>query len=266
MLVYWHLLSLDAPTVAVLWAWGFAHAARVPLSATATAVLGLGAWMIYVADRLLDALPGGRCENLRERHFFHARHRRAFLVVGGCAGIVLLTLVGAGLPGAARRDDAAIFAVFLLYFLVVHLPGVRIRFPREVVVGVVFAAACVVPAWSQPGSSHAELAAMTGLFAALCWLNCAAIHVWEHDGPAPLIPAGALCVATAATGLAIYSGQSGSLRLDLAVLAASLLLFALDRDHRRSLRGANPPTTLAVRVLADAALLTPLLFVIRWHL
>jgi hypothetical protein len=266
VLVYWHLLSLDAPTVAMLWAWGFAHAARVPLSAAATAVLGLGAWMIYVADRLLDALAGGLCENLRERHFFHARHRRAFLVAAGGASIALLTLIAVGMSAAARREDAAIFAVFLLYFLVVHLPGIRIRFPREVVVGIVFAAACVVPAWSQPGSSHPELAATTGLFAALCWLNCAAIHVWEHDGPSSLIPAGALCVATAATGLAIFSGQSGALRLEVAALASALLLFALDRDHRRSLRGPNPPSTLAVRVLADAALLTPLLFVVPWRL
>jgi hypothetical protein len=272
VLVYWHLLSLDAPTVAVLWAWGFAHAARVPLNTPATAALGLGAWIIYVADRLLDARAGARPiefrADLRERHFFHARHRRAFLIGVSAAGIALLTLIATALPTAARRDDAAIFSVFLLYFLIVHLPGIRIRFPRELVVSIVFASACVVPAWSQPGSPHSELAAMTALFAALCWLNCTAIHVWEHDGPAFLVPAAALGVAAAAVALAFAVGpaHAGAFRLDLATLASALLLFALDRDHRRALRRSPPPSTLAVRVLADVALLTPLLFVIPWRI
>ncbi len=269
VLVYWHLLSLDAPTVAVLWAWGFAHAARVPLPWIATAVLGLGAWIIYVADRLLDGRTSdGRCEDLRERHFFHARHRRAFLVVGSCAGVALLALIITAMASAPRRDDSAIFGLFLLYFLIVHLPGARIRFPRELAVGIIFASACVAPAWSRPGSPHTELAAMAILFAALCWLNCTAIHVWEHDGPAYLIPIMALCVAAAAVALAWAAGvaHSGACRLDLATLASALLLLALDRDHRRSLRGSAQPSTLALRVLADAALLTPLLFVVPWRI
>jgi hypothetical protein len=265
---YWHLLSLDAPSVAVLWAWGFAHAARVPLNAPATAVLSLGAWIIYVADRLLDSRGGAAHAGLRERHHFHARHRRAFVIVAGSAGSALLALIVFALPSAARRDDAAIFAFFLVYFLIVHLPSARLRFPRELVVGVVFASACVVPAWSQPGSPHAELVPITVLFAALCWLNCAAIHVWEHDGSRYLIPAGAVSVAAAAAGLAILAGphQGGAFRLDLATLASALLLLALDRDHRRALRESPPPSTLALRVLADAALLTPLLFVIPWRI
>jgi uncharacterized membrane protein (UPF0136 family) len=269
VLVYWHLLSLDAPTVAVLWAWGLAHAARVPLPLIATVVLGLGAWIIYVADRLLDGRTGnelrdGCGDDLRERHFFHARHRRAFLMGAGCAGVALLALVITAMASAARRDDAAIFGFFLLYFLVVHLPGVRVRFPRELAVGIVFASACVAPAWSRPGSPHAELVAMTLVFAALCWLNCTAIHVWEHDGPASLIPAMALCVAVAAGALAWAANlaHSGACRLDLATLASALLLLALDRDHR----GSNPSSTLALRVLADAALLTPLLFVVPWRI
>jgi hypothetical protein len=268
VLVYWHLLSLDAPTVAVVWAWGFAHAARVPLPWIATAVLGLGAWIIYVADRLLDGRTGdGSGDDLRERHFFHARHRRAFLMVAGCAGVALLALVIAAMASAPRRDDAAIFGLFLLYFVIVHLPGAHIRFPRELAVGIIFASACVAPAWSRPGSPHAELVAMALVFAALCWLNCTAIHVWEHSGPASLIPAMALCVAVAAGALAWTAGlaHSGVCRLDLATLASALLLLALDRDHRRSLRGSTHPSTLALRVLADAALLTPLLFVVPWR-
>jgi hypothetical protein len=74
----------------------------------------------------------------------------------------------------------------------------------------------------------------------------------------------ALCVAVAAGALAWAANlaHSGACRLDLATLASALLLLALDRDHR----GSNPSSTLALRVLADAALLTPLLFVVPWRI
>ena len=52
---YWHLLSLDAPTVAGLWCWAFGRAVRLHLSPRLPVALALGTWLFYVADRLLDA-------------------------------------------------------------------------------------------------------------------------------------------------------------------------------------------------------------------
>ena len=270
--VYWHLLSFDAPTVAVLWAWSFARAVRVAAAPASLAVLGIGTWLLYIADRLLDGRDGGTRNDLRERHFFHARHRRALLVAGYAAAISLAVFIFF-MPPAARREDTVIFAVAMVYFAVVHLPSVRLRFPRELVVGLVFALACIVPAWSQSGPARADLAVLALLFAALCWLNCAAIHVWEKSetgrrwSPVSTL---ALCVAAAAAALmALAGGQhAGVLGLATAALASALLLFALDRDssreaHRSAERAA--PSSLAQRILADAALLTPLLLLIRWR-
>ena len=46
-------------------------------------------------------------------------------------------------------------------------------------VGVLFAAATSVPAWSRMSAGHARLVPLVVLFAAVCWLNCVAIESWE---------------------------------------------------------------------------------------
>ncbi len=275
--VYWHFLSLDAPTVAVLWAWSFARALGVAVSASAIAVLGIGAWIIYVADRLLDARWGDDAA-LRERHFFHARHRRSFCVGLGAAGIALAWLI-ALMPAQARRDDIVVFAASMLYFAVAHLSAVRFRraFAREMAVGILFASAVAVPAWSAEPVRGA-LTIPVILFAGLCSLNCVAIETWERpDGAGRLsVSVIALGLATAALGAMLsapsrYSAQArGEVHLAEAVLASALLLLALDIRYRRFMRSATPERVprflLVLRIAADATLLTPLLFVLPWRL
>lgn len=266
--LYWHLLSLDAPTVAVLWAWSFARAASVHPSPAAIAILGLGTWIVYVGDRLLDARPGARRSDLRDRHFFHARNRGVLLAGCAAAAVPLLWLVAARMPEPARREDTAIFAASMAYFVPVHLPVIRIRFPRELVVGILFAAATVVPAWSRSRSPHAELAALALLFAALCWLNCAAIHVWEREGRVArlsLVQPVAFCIVAGAAMVMLlaFSTRPGVAWLAAAGLASALMLLALDRLQARE--GRFRPSRLALRIAADAVLLTPLFFLIPWR-
>jgi hypothetical protein len=266
--VYWHLLSLDAPTVAVLWAWSLAHAVRVHPSAITLAVLGIGTWLIYVADRLLDGRGTTRKGELRERHFFHARHARALLMAGVAASAALLFFI-TRMPAADRRADACIFAGVVVYSALVHQRLVRIRFPRELVVGVVFACACAVPAWPAAGDLHSGLAALTAVFAALCFLNCSAIHAWERPTQQrwSRVTLLALCVAIAAIGVSFTMRTIEGVRLGVALLASALLLLALDRDQRRASRKADAALSpLALRILADATLLTPLLLLVPWKL
>jgi hypothetical protein len=54
LLRLWHLMSLDAPTVAVIWSLSFAWAAGVHLPRWIPVLLALGTWAVYVGDRLLD--------------------------------------------------------------------------------------------------------------------------------------------------------------------------------------------------------------------
>lgn len=270
--VGWHLLSLDAPTLAVLWAWSFGRAVDAPISLTALAVLGLGTWLLYIADRLLDGRPGPLRGDLRQRHFFYASHRRPFLLAGALALAPLGWLI-AIMPAAARLDDTLLFVVVALYFAAVHQPRVRLRFPRELAVALVFACASVIPAWSSSTPAHDDLLWIGGLFAALCWLNCAAIHVWESAQPPRrwsfLSTLALMVAALAAVLMAATVRRPGVFCLLAALLGSTLLLFALDRDFSRARRRRAPHaelSPLALRILADAALLTPLLLLVPWRL
>src|ERR1700679_1878644 len=92
----WHLLSLDAPTVAALWTWFIARANHIHLPPSSILAMAVAVWMLYAADRLMDArLMDTRLmdtrqmntslhkpapsEELEARHYFHHRHRTAFL-------------------------------------------------------------------------------------------------------------------------------------------------------------------------------------------
>ncbi len=99
-LLFWHLCSLDAPTIAVLWCATLGKVAGVPVRAEQLGLLALGAWIVYVLDRLLDALPqrgNGEAGKLRDRHRFHRKHRRVLLIGAGAAAVVL-ALLAAHLP------------------------------------------------------------------------------------------------------------------------------------------------------------------------
>jgi hypothetical protein len=279
---YWHLLSLDAPTIAALWSWFFARAMRIDLPWHAPVLLALGTWLVYVADRILDGTRADPSTPLRERHLFHARHRNAFLVIASALGGVLTWLILARMSANARYEDTVLFSAALLYLVLVHKPrlGEINWLPKEIAVGVVFAAATAVPAWSRLDSGRAALFPAIAVFAALCWLNCVAIERWEDLSPAGNLQSPHAHGTTrwtaehfrmVASALALLSGiLAGALVLGssspdlrktaapvyLAALTAALFLALIDR-HRDNF------STLHLRIAADLALLTPLLFLPR---
>ncbi len=279
----WHLLSLDAPTVAAIWSWFFARTMRIDLPWHAPLLLALGTWLVYVTDRILDGTRADPSTPLRERHRFHARHRKAFLTAAAAAGCALIWLIVARMSANARYEDTVLFSAALLYLVLVHKPrlGGTHWLPKELAVGIVFAAATAVPAWSRLNSGpHSERPALfpaVAIFAALCWLNCVAIERWENltsigqlDSPDAhsttrwaadhfgfVASAIAILSGIPAVILALLSG-SAALRETVPIYAAgvtaALALALLDR-HRNSF------STLQLRIAADLALLTPLLFV-----
>ena len=195
----WHLASFDAPTVAVVWLWGFAWAANLQLQAWAPILLALVAWAVYIADRLLDARAGMRTpplHQLHDRHYFHWRHRRILLPLGFLAVAAGAAIVIRRLPAGARLPDSAVAAATLAYFSGVHsrlqLPPFFERllapfFSKAFLVGAIFTAGCLLPVWSQAavGPTHiSRLLAIPALFfAVLAWLNCYAIDKWESPEP-----------------------------------------------------------------------------------
>lgn len=255
---YWHLLSLDAPTVAALWCWAFAVAARQHLAAWLPIALALGTWLFYVADRLLDARLAP-AESLQPRHLFHQRHRIWFLLVAvpvsGWLGFLI-----AQMPRSLLLGYGLLGALSLVYLAFVHLPAwsgsaVR-RFPKEFAVGLLFSAATALPAWDEAqrragaAQHHHPLLLLCPVFAALCWLNCMAIDEWEAGRRGDR--AWRLAAAVAAGSLLCLGQLFNAGARELAALAAISALSYLLLDRSRLTTGAR-------RIAADLVLLTPLL-------
>jgi hypothetical protein len=261
---FWHLASLDAPTVAVVWAIAFAGAAGVQLNSCVPWLIACGTWTAYVGDRLLDArraMRSLRTDSLRERHYFHWRHRRLLIPSACVTAAIAVVLILSRIPVSMRNRDSVLAAAALIYFSGVHsaatLPSwVRMRVSKEFLVGLLFTAGCAAPTLSRLHSAQRSFIACLALFVALAWLNCSAIERWESFRPrsglfqrmailgiACFVVAGALSYTDArASALACTAGVS------------ALLLLLLDRIRIRI-------SPLTLRTLADMVLLTPMILI-----
>jgi hypothetical protein len=284
--VWWHLLSLDAPTVAVAWCWFFAAAFGVSLPSTALVTLALGTWCVYIADRLLDGCRSVDMTDLRDRHWFYLRHRKPFVIAWIAAAIPLAYLILFRVQPAVRADDIVLCLIGIGYFLLIHHRSEGDRFSKELFVGFLFSIATAVPTWTRLQEGRGALLAAICTFGAACWLNCVAIQTWEdaeatREGAQKHVPASragefrvqqnrarrraltdvlgnhltvfAIVIGMLAVSLANVPAARPVWPLFIAVAASSLLFLAL--IHRNARLSA-----LSLRVLADGALLTPLLF------
>jgi hypothetical protein len=268
----WHLASMDAPTVAVVWALAFAWAGGLRLPAWVPVLLALGTWTVYIGDRLLDARAGLRAgaeDRLRERHYFHWRQRKALIPFALATGGIAAAIILLRMPVAIRERNAALGAAALVYFSGVHAPCGRWlqRLPKELLVGVLFTAGCALPTLTRlrlMGRDWADLAPLlvaAAAFAALAWLNCHAIERWESDaaGQASRVWKAAVMLALATMAMGVLLAGMGAHRSALLLLCAAggaLLTGGLDR-----MRGRLAP--LALRTAADLVLLTPLVCLLR---
>jgi hypothetical protein len=235
----------------------------------------LGTWSVYVFDRLLDARKAFRSGDrraLRERHFFHWRHRRALLPAAAATALVAAGMVIAWMPAVARVRNSVLAVAALAYFSGVHWPRPRQQWAvrwtarllsKEFLVGVLFTAGCALPALSRSyGSNKAEacfwpLLVATGFFAGLAWLNCYAIEAWEADhGSGAGVLAIFLCLAGLVVAFFMELVSPRASALLCAGSVSALLLAMLDRVRRRL-------TPLALRAASDLVLLTPLVLLVQ---
>lgn len=279
-LTLWHLLSLDAPSVATLWTIFAARALHAPLPPTLPPTMFLAVWLIYAADRLLDTThnrvprirtqtrtrshhagpgntPSPLPSDLHPRHLFPQAHLLPFAFAILLATSALAVLIPT-LPPNLLRPYLFLAALLLAWFVLVHFT--RLTLPKELVPGLFFAVAVFLP------THHASVAAIA--FAALCTLNCLYIHRWEH--PRMLLrPANHVRPSRSFTSLLLRHLPQLTLlfalipliaptTITLATSLAALALLLLNHHHHRL-----PPTTL--RAAADLALLTPVLILPFLH-
>lgn len=257
-LAYWHLLSLDAPTVAALWTWFVAASCGIVLPVSSTVAMAVAVWILYAADRILDAR--GSLELLEMRHHFHHRFRRIFLTCIVVATALLAMLI-VHLDPAALRLYGVLGFLLAGYFAFIHttIHTHRSRAPKEIAVGIFFAAAVFIPTVARRPALRLALLPDAILFAAICSLNCLMIYDWEHPTSdrahastrlaLRYLPQLAITTLSASLTLTIFTSHHA---IPTACAVSSLLLLILHR-------GRNRLPLITLRAAADLALTTPLL-------
>ncbi|MBW4040288.1 MAG: hypothetical protein HIU91_15805 [Acidobacteria bacterium] len=214
ILALWHLLSLDAPSVAALWTLFIARASGIALPWTAPAAMFLAVWIIYAADRLLDArqldpqtsattpdatplTPPLRAStnlnhqthhnaDLEARHRFHHLHRSRFLTAIVLSAFALVDLLH-HIETIALHLYVLLATLLGVWMLLIHarpIPsGQTRRLPKELAVGIFFPAAVFIPTVARLPSLRPQLLPAAALFACVCTLNCLYLYAWEHPAP-----------------------------------------------------------------------------------
>jgi len=274
--LYPNLLSLDAPLVAVAWLYIFAKTWRVDYLPTNTYItLGLVVWVIYVVDRLLDAvMKGGGDQKPEARHVFHYQYRKVFCVLAVLVGLAALVLVVTQfmtkIYGYAIFGGLMVSGFFTLSIFSTHGKN-EIPYSKNIIAGLAFAYGTAMLAFAHTGFEGDKLLKSPELicFVVLCILNISAIDLWEH--------------ANHSSDLEIKATDELALTLPLTLLGAAALVFALKESEITTrpffyaiLTGAALLQILnrtraryspdALRVLADVALLVPfLVFWVSWR-
>ena len=258
-----NLLSLDAPAVAVVWALLFARARGVFLSAATMGALALAVWLIYLGDRVLDGWRMHETDELRQRHIFCTRHRAILIAAAAVALFGGAWLARDALSISEAKAGLRMCGCVGIYMICVHAGGETVErlLPKEIVVGLIFAAGTALPIWSEGGFPRRALASWA-LFGLLCALNCVAIECWENQGSlaSPILTLADRHIGWVAAGIALAAqiahfclATNGVVAGTIAVAAG--LIFVLD-----CLRGRL--SVAALRVLVDAALAIPAVFAI----
>lgn len=260
-LPWWALptvLSLDAPIVAVIWQFALAWHFDAPLPWRFPVVLGLTIWLIYVADRSLDALKLSPDTPATWRHTVYRRYYRVFLWL---ALPVACSVVLMGVLEFSRREQlwgSGILLLVIIYGVALHRQTAG-SLLKEVWIGGVFALGVTLPLWLS--AAGWELFFFTLMFGVLCTANCLFIAIWEApidraQGTQSLIqryPAWSQYVYVA-TWILGGSLLVAGLLSDPVLLAMGLSFVVLAALHRW-----RDCSSELRRVLADAALLTPCL-------
>jgi hypothetical protein len=263
------VLSLDAPAVALVWQLTLARVARAPLAWRHVVVLTSSVWLAYVLDRWIE---GWRLspEQLRtQRHTFYQRWRWPVAVVWSVLLIGDLTIASTQLTSREWIGGLLLLAPVVLYLLSHQWIHRRHpwRVPKEVCVAALFGGGVAVFLLAPAPGLLPRLVMPLTLFTLLCFVNCTLISSWEREvdevqgqtslavqyrGTGSIAIAMPWLLAAGAAALMIRE-PAGAARLAAACgLVSSVLLGVIDAIQGRL-------GWQRARVLADAALLTPLL-------
>jgi hypothetical protein len=264
--IWLNLVCFDAPLVAVVWLLLFARTFEIPLQKGNCLALFLTGWLIYLADRLVDAISLKPEFPRSHRQQFCLRHREIWV-----ATVLLLAGFDAYVIWRSTAFETflvgAVVGVLALIYLVINHPlGLVWRSlpAKELVIGFLFTAGTLVALTPAIHSLTRSFVAAALAFAALCGLNCISIANWELEldraqkkvsiatrHPAIAGLTGVICVSLAIVSAAIGIANRGLMPLMASLSLSALFLAWLNSSHAR----LNRDTRTA---LADLVLLTPI--------
>jgi len=263
-----NLLGLDAPAVAVAWQWLFAKNFGADLPLVFSFILGLSVWCVYLADRLYDAKRSPTIGTQTDRLRFTQKNFTALVCVTIAASVTNLILIIRHITFPLMISGLITAGLLGIYYLI-RLKGngqLASAIPREILCGMIFALGCVItPHAFLTSLNESEFAVAAILLGLICSANCLLISFWEKEEDiagndrsfatrtSPIIPhvAPALSTLILLTAAIAFTGRwQIHLAVCLSALALRILLHFEDYLSQRTLR-----------VLADAVLLTPLLFI-----
>ena len=260
--MWWNVLSLDAPTVSVLWAHLFAYSHRTTISFADAVVLSLTVWAIYTGDRLLDGWTAKNREALQPRHHFCAMHRTPLICLVGLAAAGSLWVTVECLKPREAIAGMILGVMVSTYMVAIHVGSQWMGrvVSKEAIVGVLFATGTTLPVWSRTQESSWDAWVSLGLFALLCFLNCLSIECWEngqsgepslemtrHRWAASYINFIAAGVANASIAILFWFSKASSRPELFATFLGALSILALNCSRRNL-------SAEMLRFLADAAL------------
>ncbi|HEY1051992.1 MAG TPA: hypothetical protein VGE39_19615 [Prosthecobacter sp.] len=121
-----HVLSLEAPLVAVLYQLMLMHVHGVTFTPMLHVGLGLACWVVYVLDRTLDTFGAKSEGGLDVRHAFYFRHRRVVLwLVLPVAAVVEFWLAFFVIPEGVLWQAAGLALLVALYLASFSAQGSR---------------------------------------------------------------------------------------------------------------------------------------------
>ena len=245
-----NLLCLDAPLVTVVWQrfLSFAYGVRPPLAA-AICLAGV-VWGVYLLDHWLDTRTGSPGE-WAPRHQLARDNLEIFSIAAGLSFLLAALVAFFWLSTPYLVWGGVVGLAVLAYLSAVHYSpwGQPLRRGgKELAVGAVTAVGVSLPLLVDIPERIGDWWPAVGGFAALCWLNCRLIATWEAQAGT----AGSWRRMTLAAILSAGSAAVSPPSIALALLGSLAILCLLHLARRRL-------NDSALRVLADAALLTPLL-------
>ncbi len=245
-----NLLSLDAPLVALVWQDFLARCYPTTLHPQGRAALGLTVWAIYLADRIIDVSHAATATESM-RHRFYRHHRTVAKALFALVILTDLLITLTWLRPTIMNNGMLVSAGVIAYLAIFPLTRWGAPASKKPLAALLFTAGTFLIAWTGIGQPIRHLALPAAAFCALCLGNLLLVGRWSRvsrghstGGPAWLLFAVFVVIAI----VTIWSSSWFA-----AIVASAAGLCALAQW------GQEIPGD-ARCVLADAVLLTPLLF------